>query len=122
VAVVGENILDFAGTAQDGASGASIGNVELLRKGKCGLEDPLLNGNFVDRIKASGEDTHVYSGGVKGWKGAQIEVGRGTVVNSNWGNSDYVAILRPGSDIYQSVFLDYRWEQTSADQAALPPA
>lgn len=82
-AIVGENILNFVGTGTSATKGASITNVELLRKGRCGLEDVLVNGNFADATNV-GESFKIFKNGIRGWKADEIEVGYGPVYNSNW--------------------------------------
>lgn len=82
-AIVGENILNFVGTGTSTNQGAGITNVELIRKGKCGLEDVLVNGNFADATN-TGKSYKIFKNGIRGWKADEIEVGYGPIYNSNW--------------------------------------
>jgi hypothetical protein len=82
-AIVGENILNFVGTGTSTNQGAGITNVELIRKGKCGLEDVLVNGNFADGTNV-GKGFKIFKNGIRGWKADEIEIGYGPNYNSNW--------------------------------------
>jgi hypothetical protein len=57
--------------------------VELVRKGKCGLDDVLVNGNFQDGTNV-GKGFKIFNNGIRGWKADEIEIGYGKLYNSNW--------------------------------------
>lgn len=119
LAKVGENILDFAGT---GTNGATIDNVQLRRKAKCGEEDVMNNGGF-DRHTEVGSGKKIFKGKIEGWvetnKG-DIEIGDGQLYNKHW---KWGAVCNLGAnagrtDIYSSIFFNHKFEQVAADQIA----
>jgi len=113
VAIVGENILNFVG------KNVQIDNVELIRKGKCGKEDVLVNGDFSDGYKG-GKPTNMGLA-IPGWRssdGGNIEIGYGRNYNKYWQNKDPVVKFsqKTESDIYQSVVFNENFEQVSDEQ------
>lgn len=116
-AVVGENILNFVGTGTSKTEGASISHVELVRKGKCGLEDILVNGDFADATNV-GKGSKIFKDGIRGWKADEIEVAYGPLFNSEWEEGTIVCELNTNekSDLFQSMFLNAKWEHVAADQ------
>lgn len=57
--------------------------MELVRKGICGLEDVLVNGNYADGISV-GKSNKIFKKSIRGWRADEIEVGYGPIYNSNW--------------------------------------
>ncbi len=110
---VGENILNFAG------KNVQIDNVELVRKGECGKDDVLVNGDFSDGYKG-GKPTNMGSA-IQGWRSSSngnIEIGYGRNYNKYWQINNPVVKFsdRYESDIYQSVVFNEHFEQVSDEQ------
>ena len=81
----GENTLQFEGAGPADGLGLTIDNVRLVRDGV----DIVVNGGF--------SHPNVYGSwdlfdDIKGWYGQQIEVGRGSIYNSQWGHSQVVEL------------------------------
>ena len=83
IAKVGENILDFYGDGPADGYGAAIDNVELIRSGKCGPDDVLVNGDFEQGYKLKWGKTIFYDG-ITGWKGDAIQIMPGRQHNKEW--------------------------------------
>jgi len=103
-AKVGENILNFAG------KNVQIDNVELVRRGECGKDDVLVNGDFSDGFNSPGGAPLDSGSAIQGWRSSKgtIELGYGRNYNSKWQINNPVVKFQQHSesDIYQSVVFN----------------
>ena len=117
-AKVGENILNFAGDGSADGFGAAIDNVRLVRRGKCGKEDVIVNGDFSDGYNPK-MGRLVFYEGIPGWRGDDIEIGLGTSYNTDWPEEDPVCHLDADSvnaDIWQAIAFDKDFQNVSDNQ------
>lgn len=86
-AKVGENVLNFAG------KNVQIDNVELVRKGECGKDDVLVNGDFSDGFTSANGAPYNAGSSIQGWRSnsGNIELGYGRNYNNKWQINNPVA-------------------------------
>lgn len=111
---VGENVLNFAG------KNVQIDNVELVRKGECGKDDVLVNGDFSDGFTSANGAPYNAGSSIQGWRThtGSIELGYGRNYNKRWQiNNPVVKFASDAeSDIYQTVVFNEHYEQVSDEQ------